>query len=249
MGPVSAGKYEYSPESLARVRQQLKLTQAKMAKLLGVPANTLSRWETGATTPDAESLAAIYSAAMEQGITPSFFQRRKAVPATQRRRTHPRLIVMWDAQNVSFPTNQMKYLDTLFRAEMARRFGTSPDDLFKVFAHATQSNVLDELEQLNWVAFEHQGNVDDELIHHAKSDCGQAPKATNFVLIANNEGYVNLVADLKKRGTQVYLLTSRYGYSQRLVNEVGIQRWKQLPDAWTLIFQSHYPPARLTPHL
>ena len=71
MAPIKAGKYEYRPESLTGLRQQLALKQGKMAELLGIPANTLSRWETGATTPDAEALASIYSLAMDCGILPT----------------------------------------------------------------------------------------------------------------------------------------------------------------------------------
>jgi len=48
-----------------------------MAELLGVPANTLSRWETGITVPDANALSAIISIAKEHGMEPpSFFDLR-----------------------------------------------------------------------------------------------------------------------------------------------------------------------------
>ena len=39
-----------------------------MADLLGVPPNTLPRWETGWAVPDANSLAAVYSVAMEHHV-------------------------------------------------------------------------------------------------------------------------------------------------------------------------------------
>ena len=42
MAPIKAGKYEYKPETLVRLREEMGLTQAKMAERLGVPSNTLS---------------------------------------------------------------------------------------------------------------------------------------------------------------------------------------------------------------
>ena len=41
MAPTRAGKYEFRPETLAGLRGQLALKQARMAELLGIPANTL----------------------------------------------------------------------------------------------------------------------------------------------------------------------------------------------------------------
>jgi transcriptional regulator with XRE-family HTH domain len=61
MTPINQGLYEFKKESLIELRKTMGVSQSKMAELLGVPANTLSRWETGATVPDASSLAAIYS--------------------------------------------------------------------------------------------------------------------------------------------------------------------------------------------
>ena len=74
MGPARSGKYRFSPRSLIGLRRTLGITQAQMADLLGVPANTVSRWETSLTVPDAQSLAAIYSVAMEYQVQPNFFQ-------------------------------------------------------------------------------------------------------------------------------------------------------------------------------
>ncbi len=51
--------YRFAPQSLVQIKQSLGLSQAKMARALGVPVNTLSRWEIGAT---------VYSVAMARGI-------------------------------------------------------------------------------------------------------------------------------------------------------------------------------------
>ena len=77
MAPVKPGRFKFDPGSIVQVRKHLGLSQKKLAALLGVPANTLSRWETGATTPDADSLAAIYSVAAQHGMSAQLFHRRK----------------------------------------------------------------------------------------------------------------------------------------------------------------------------
>ena len=85
MAPVKQRNYEFDASSIAVLRTRLKMKQTKMAELLGVPANTLSRWETGSTKPDAESLAAIHSIAMENGATVNF-SRRQPVHSGSRKR-------------------------------------------------------------------------------------------------------------------------------------------------------------------
>src|SRR5512136_1579172 len=73
MTPTKEGTYEFDRESLTEIRKRMGVSQSKMADLLGVPANTLSRWETGVTVPDGTSLAAVYSVAKEHGIDPPSF--------------------------------------------------------------------------------------------------------------------------------------------------------------------------------
>lgn len=79
MTPINEGMYEFKNDSLIEIRKRMGISQSKMAEFLGVPANTLSRWETGTTVPDAGALAAIYSLAKDKGIdNPSFFGIRKS---------------------------------------------------------------------------------------------------------------------------------------------------------------------------
>jgi DNA-binding transcriptional regulator YiaG len=73
VSPTNSFEYQFSPSALNKVRSQLGLSQAKLAGRLELPVNTVSRWERGETTPDAHSLAAIYSIAKEQGLTARFF--------------------------------------------------------------------------------------------------------------------------------------------------------------------------------
>ena len=80
MTPANEGMYEFKNDSLVEIRKLMGISQSKMAEELGIPANTLSRWETGATSPDAKALAAIYSKAKEYGVSniPPFFGVRRA---------------------------------------------------------------------------------------------------------------------------------------------------------------------------
>ena len=74
MGAVRAGKYRFNPDSLVGLRDTLRISQMEMAERLGVPADTVSSWETGYSVPDAHTLAAIYSEAMIHQVQPNFFQ-------------------------------------------------------------------------------------------------------------------------------------------------------------------------------
>ena len=235
MVPIKSGKYEYRPESLVEIRKNLGLKQTEMARLLSIPANTLWRWETGATKPDAESLAAIYSLAMDHKVTPRFFQKRRVMPKPTKQRS--RLIVIWDFQNVQFSSAQLERINVLIEDELDRRFRSTSNQLFKAFASPSQSNATDKLQDLGWRVWEDHSDMDDEIIKHASSDCGQAPKDTIFVLVTKDGDFVELIGDLKDQGVLVYLMTLSnsmgifsgiLGYSEcneALVREVGQKNW------------------------
>jgi transcriptional regulator with XRE-family HTH domain len=218
MAPIKAGKYEYRPETLAGLREQLALKQTKMAELLGIPANTLSRWETGATTPDAEALASIYSLALERGITPNFFNRRR--PGSKPSTSRSTLLAMWDFQNVGIPVHQVKSLELTIRGELDKRFARASHRLFKAFANPNQAAASDELLELGWRVWEDDEEIDDEIIAQAKSDCGQDPEDTILVLIAQDGDYLELIRELREQGVSVYLFTRQHEYSQRLAQVV-----------------------------
>ena len=226
MPPITPGRYEYRHQSLVELRTQLKLKQSEMAELLGVPANTLSRWETGATTPDAESLAKFYSIAMEQGEAPAFFQRRRPKPKATKERT--RLLVMWDFQNSGVGAKGVPPLVTRIKDQLDKRFATASQRRFKAFSGQNQTAATDELMQSGWRVWEDDEDMDRELIAQAKSDCGQEPKDTIFVLVTCDGDYGNLVADLQKQGVQVHLLAPNDNPSERLVKSVGEDHVVQL---------------------
>lgn len=59
------------PENLKKIRRQNKYSQEKLAELLGVSRQAVSKWETGATTPDTSNLiklSKIYGVAIENLI-------------------------------------------------------------------------------------------------------------------------------------------------------------------------------------
>ena len=221
MVPIKSGKYEYRPESLVEVRKQIGLSQAKMAECLGIPANSLWRWETGTTKPDAESLAAVYSVAMENRVTPNFFQRRRAVLKTTTLRS--RLIVMWDFQNLQFSGNALGQVDEWIEGELNRRFPSASYSLYKAFASQFQSDATDRLIELGWKVWEGDFDMDDEIRRHAKSDCGQLPEETILVLITKDGDFRDLIRDIRSQGVEVYLITPMFGYSQSLAQEIGAE--------------------------
>ncbi len=228
MAPVKAGKYEYKPETLAQLRGKLGLSQAKMAKLLGVPANTLSRWETGATKPDADSLAAIYSVAMEHKCQISFFKRRRPVPKKPKGRS--RLLAMWDFQNVTVPLIAVESVNAWIRQEFDRRFSSTSYRRFKAFASPSQSLAANELEKRGWRVWEDDEDIDDEIVSQARSDCGQEPQDTVLVLITQDGDFLDLIRDLRAKEVEVYLITAQHGYSQRLAQAVPKKQWVSIPS-------------------
>ena len=222
MVPTKGGRYEYRPASIVTLRKQLGQTQAQMAKQLGIPPNTLSRWETGTTTPDAESLAAMYSLGAARGFSPNFFQRKKLAPRPSKGRT--RLLVMWDFQNAGIQVADLPGLVSRIRKALDERFASASYRLFKAFATPLQANATDVLDDLGWGVWEDFSDIDGELTAHARSDCGQKPKETAFVLVANDGDYRDLMSDLEELGVAVYLLTLGRGGGQRLASVVGKER-------------------------
>ena len=231
MAPIKQGKYEFRHSSLTALRQRMKLKQKKMAELLEIPANTLSRWENGVTKPDADSLAAIYSLAKEHGVTAEFFERRK--PTAKLTNHRSRLIVTWDFEGVAVQSHQLPEIESWIKSELDRRFSSSSQKLFKAFAWTSQSKEADELSGMGWRVFEDDEGLVDAIYDDARSDCGHDPTDTTYVLIAKEELYVELVNELRDRGVRVYLITPPRNYEQALIEAVDSKRWIMLPDDYS----------------
>ena len=94
--------FEFDPIAIRSIRNRLQLSQAALADWLDIPVNTISRWETGATTPDAKALAALWSIASLRDIEPEFFKRRKESEVNNR----TDLLVLWE-----YPHDKLQWDD------------------------------------------------------------------------------------------------------------------------------------------
>ena len=209
----------------------MKLKQKKMAEMLGVPANTLSRWENGATTPDAVSLAAIYSLAKEHGMTAEFFQPRKSRSKTKKQRD--RVSTMWDLNSMNFSPYQIREIDAWITDQIRTRFGNPHLEWFKVFAKPGQRASIEVLAELDWDVWEHTKDIENELVSHAKSDCGQKPNETIFVMIGRHNAYVELLDELTDWGVDVYVVEPSFGYGLGRIDKVAEHRRIRLPMNFT----------------
>jgi len=212
MTPIKQGKYDFKKESLTEIRNKLGLSQRKMAELLGIPPNTLFRWEKGDTAPDAKHLAAIYSFAKEHGITPVFFNLRTGAKPFQYN-----LIVLWDFQTAGTPGPWVQLANNSIVTELKRRFaGMTP--IFKAFAHPSQEQAIKELEDLDWRVW--VSNDAEELVQSAKSDSGQNPEGTVLLLISTDGGLGELIDELRSQGVRVYVMTTQM-FGNQLLSKAG----------------------------
>lgn len=251
MAPVKPGRFKFDPGSIAQVRQHVGLSQKKLAALLGVPPNTLSRWETGATTPDADSLAAIYSVAAQHGLSAQFFRRRKKMAKAAEGRA--RLLPFWDLQylapHVFALPNFLDDANASVRQELDRRFSATSFRQFKafvqqstVFIHGYQPTA--ELQRLGWRVWEDTEDLSDEIISQIKSDCGHEPENTILVLLTHpgRDVFADLVRELKSKGVEVYLMAREPimqpwgGEVTALIEAVGHEHWIKLTgQVWSQV--------------
>ena len=203
MAPVKTRSYGFNARSIADVRTRMKMKQAKMAELLGVPANTLSRWETGATTPDANSLAAIYSIAQDNGVSVNFFEiPAKPQPAP---RNGLRVAVFADFQNIAVSAKDIPKLNKHVRDEVKRLFPNPARTRFRAFGSSKQA--IRAWGKQNWRVKEGKGNLDDAIIQQATAYCEVKPKGTALVLMTKDGDFSGLVKDQQAKGVHVWLLS------------------------------------------
>lgn len=216
MAPVKTQSYEFNARSIAEVRSRLKMKQAKMAALLDVPANTLSRWETGATTPDANSLAAIYSIAYDNGLSVNFFE----IPAAPQPapRNGLRVAVFADFQNIGVSEKDVPKFDKHVRDAVNRLFPNPKQTLFKAFVSPTQAK--QSLRQNGWRIKKGTGDLDNDIIQQAKAYCGEKPAQAALVLITKDGDFSGLVKEQRGKGVQVHLM-SPPNPSKKLLDAVG----------------------------
>jgi transcriptional regulator with XRE-family HTH domain len=218
MSPLKTGDYEFKKEVLIDIRKRMGLSQGKMALLLGVPPNTLSRWENGVTFPDANSLASIYSIAKKHNITPDYFGLRGV--KTETRPLRYRLVVLWDFQTFGTSRGWVREADARVSEILKQRFSELNDQIFKAFTHPDQRVSGQELEKLGWSVREGRNEISTDILNSAKSLSGQDPAGTVLVLISQDNSFFNLIEELKSWGVLVYVFYNQ-PYNNRLLEGVG----------------------------
>ena len=147
MVPAKPQGYKFSPGSIVALRKRLGLSQGQMADRLGIAQNSLSRWETGATTPDAKSMATIYSVGAEEGIMPSFFVKEAVKEPVEVRDT---ALVYWDIQNLAPSHLNVDEWDGFIKSEVKRRVPQVDRKLLKAFSNPTHQLATNQLEKKGW---------------------------------------------------------------------------------------------------
>ena len=196
-----------------------------MAGRIGIAQNSLSRWETGVTTPDAKSLAAIYSVGAEEGIMPHFFVKEAAKEPAQVRDT---VLVYWDIQNLAPSFLNVTDWDTFIKSEVQRRVPRANRKLLKAFSSPTHQLATNQLEDKGWRVWEDHGDWDEEIYDQAMSDAGQSPGRTVVFLITTDGDHADTMEELRQRGVRVYLIAPST-VSRALTSVVGAKRWIHLP--------------------
>lgn len=226
MVQVKLGAYRFRKEIITELRQQLGLSQAEMGAKITVPKNTVSRWETGATVPDALQLAAIYSIGMEQGITPNFFARaKKQQKKKHKATTRTTALVYWDMQNVAPGSKQVGQWEAAIEKAVKSVCGQAVPTS-KVFHSPDQQKAVDKLE--GWRKQVCDEDCDERIISQVRSDAGHNPSNTAVFLITRDRGYVNLIKEQRAKNVLVYVITPP-NVSKKLVSAVGEEYLITLP--------------------
>ena len=226
--PVSPGSFEYqfSPGALKQVRDKLGLSQAKLAARLDLPVNTISRWERGETTPDANSLAAIYSIAKERGLEPEFFQKGVGMVTTKKKPPQPlngrvvlnrqrtRLVMAWDFQNVALDAGEA--FDTWFYMDKFLDIAFPSVDKWDLRAYTSWQYPNDAVNAMRYFKLvQCLSNADNQIKQETRNLCGVQthywgrpdvdPKDTVLVLVSKDGDFADLLNEVGQAGVDVYL--------------------------------------------
>ena len=210
--------FVFEAEVLVELRQSLELSQAKLADLLGVPVNTISRWERGSNVPDANALAAMYSIAKERGVTPIFFRKQSNVKVDWKIRDS--LIIQWDCQNMPVKSNEIQGFVSKLK-EYIKLTHQRANNLSGV-AYMSSKNGQDgpALKKAGFEVKNLKSNADRELIQDGERNFGlpqgKSPGSVGngpgkkkakavYVLIANDGDYTNYLDRLKRADVEVFV--------------------------------------------
>ena len=215
MAPIKPDQfeYQYDPSSILDTRKKLGLkNQTELADLLGVPINTVSRWESKASIPDANTLAALYSLLASKNQSVNFFRKKPSQIKAQKKRT--KLVLAWDFQNLAVKDEYIeaewvymkKYLDTFFPATKSSRHLLAYIDAPRMISWDPQGSkqAKDVFKELKFDVHESHYNLDSQLIVDSKNACSNHSK-TIFILATKDRDYKNLLRELTKKGVDTYL--------------------------------------------
>ena len=225
-------EYRFSPSALREVRENLGLSQAQIAKRLNLPTNTVSRWERGETSPDANSLAAIYSIATGAGLEPVFFRKGGDMVSPTKRRQNPqkplngrrvlnrqrtRLGMMWDFQNV--PLDPDDAFDAWFYMDkfLDIAFPSVDDWNIKAYTSWQHNEAVKNLRYLDVSQVSY--NADSQIQQDIRRFCnlpnpgglrwgqsqGHDPKDTVLILVSKDGDFGDLLHEADEAGIDVYL--------------------------------------------
>ena len=229
MAPVEKGRYRFDPKSITDLRERLGMSQFEMSRILGVPANTLSRWETGKSTPDAHSLAAIYSFAQDRGLNLTFFRHLVSGHRT-------RLVVVLDFQDLRVSALNIKQMDHHIMEELDRIAPATEHEVFKAFASPDQVVGISELKKLKWRVRIDESDQDETIVQQVKSDCGHEPDDTILVFCSRGGDFEGLVNEVQNWGVEVYVMAP-LGASQAILSAVDIEYRIQWPARFPTLVQ------------
>ncbi len=229
MAPVEKGSYRFDPKGIVDIRNRLGMTQFQMALLLGVPPNTLSRWETGKATPDAHSLALIFSFAQERGLNPSFF--RKFVEGDR-----TRLVVVLDFQDLGVSSLDIKGMDHFIMEELERIAPSTHHEVFKAFASPDQVVGISELKKLKWRVRIDESDQDEAIAQQVRSDCVPDPEDTVLVICSKGGDFSELVKEMQQSGVDVHMMAPA-GASHAMLATVDDDHRTQWPARFPNVSQ------------
>lgn len=218
MAPVKQRNYEFDASSIAVLRTRLKMKQTKMAELLGVPANTLSRWETGSTKPDAESLAAIHSIAMENGATVNFFKKTTSTQRVPKKgetakagagpspvaQNVSRVGIFLDFQNVGVSEKDFASFTKILRKKLDDCFPNSKRNRFRAFVSSGKNSNIFESNQ--WSVNKCSRNRDKDIMKAVRDYCQSNAKGTAVLLLTKDGDFAGLIKEMQDKGVHVYLM-------------------------------------------
>ena len=235
MVPVTPGAFVFDSGALVKVRSALGLSQAAMAARLGIPQNTVSRWETGATTPDAHSLAAFYSVAQEVGLMVTFFTKANPVPALA--------ACYWDMVSLPVDALAAPAASGFFTGLMEQRAQGAERMLLKVFANPQHDRATDALEKLNWRVWQDDGAWEGSIFNQVLSDIGHDPERSIVFVATANDKHIDLVKEARERGARVYVVTPAPPLTfvptqpSQLVRAAGTLRHIEWPQVWPIVWR------------